>query len=495
MAGGDENSVGTSPPPSIPATTGSEQSSSTTNATEASSDETRPVRPKQRRAITQFAPRARPRTVVFNPEQSNVAEQLPRGHRPRAQTTPLHRRTVNQSTPPPSSQAVNAYSVENLRTSFGGLIERIAGGAQTVTTGYDKVARAHIDNIRAALNLKGEGPERVAAHQYLNYLEQLLPPRPNTEPPFESFVLPNGEMVSAENLVAWERDYQNDFTTLKGDWALVAGEIASLQNASNVEGAVQRIKVQLAATREKVEALRTRNTELPQELDEAVEHILAYQAYLEAQLTKKEQAIEDWANELGAGTAGAFQTVNESLNKSSVKNRELQQRLSALRSTIDQIPESVHSGSSKEFLQAQAKFLQRQLLAQEIWKRSHEHSLEHGSPDQTGPDFLKARLFLHQNAFTALDRITARHAYTNQLLERFGDLDMTSKSMAARNIRDLLIRNQQQFDELIKSIEPPLKSSVVKALLFDAFKETQDEIAKTLKRVESTPTPVNKQPT
>ena len=66
---------------------------------------------------------------------------------------------------------------------------------------------------------------------------------------------------------------------------------------------------------------------------------------------------------------------------------------------------------------------------------------------------------------------------------------MTNKSLAAHNIRDLLLRNQQQFDELLKSIEPPLKANVVKTLLFDSFKETQEQLAATLKRVESTPTP------
>lgn len=503
MSGGDGNSVGSPPPPNVPpTTTGSGQSGSTSNSSEVDSNAPERSQGRRRYAVTVLGNGHRPRRVRQNPTNGSQLGQVPEGQRPRSNSLPLRARSVTQVTPPSPPPISNPYSVDKLRASFGGLIERIAGGAQTVTAGYDKTARSHIDNIRAVLELKVDSAEKTAAIEYLNYLEQLLPPRAQNELAFDRSALPNGQLVSEKNYVKWENNYVPTFTELKGSWALIAGDIASLQNASDLSGATARINEQLAAARATVEGLQRARAEergtpeaqqaiqidpeYEKELDDAIEHIAAYQAYLEKKLTDKSEAIEVWAQEHGPAAAGAFQKVNESLNKASIKNRDLEQTLKDLRAALDEIPASVQdSAATRDFLQAQEKFLERQILAQEIWKRS----VEGGSPNQTDPQFLKARLFLHQNAFAALDRITARHSYSNQLLDRFSELDMTNKSLAAHNIRDLLLRNQQQFDELLKSIEPPLKANVVKTLLFDSFKETQEQLAATLKRVESTPTP------
>lgn len=510
MSGGDGNSVGSPPPPNVPpTTTGSGQSGSTSNSSEVDSNSPERSQGRRRYAVTVFGDGHRPRRVRQNPTNPSQLGQVPEGQRPRSNSLPLRARSVTEVTPPSPPPVSNPYSVDKLRASFGGLIERIAGGAQTVTAGYDKTARSHIDNIRAVLELKVDSAEKTAAIEYLDYLEQLLPPRAQNELAFDRSALPNGKLASNLSYIKWQTNYVPTFTELKGSWALIAGDIASLQNASDLSGATARINEQLATARATVESLQraraeerettgaqpssridpefeAKSAEAEKELDDAIEHIAAYQAYLEKKLTDKSEAIEVWAQEHGPAAAGAFQKVNESLNKASIKNRDLEQTLKDLRAALDDIPASVQdSAATRDFLQAQEKFLERQILAQEIWKRS----VEGGSPNQTDPQFLKARLFLHQNAFAALDRITARHSYSNQLLDRFSELDMTNKSLAAHNIRDLLLRNQQQFDELLKSIEPPLKANVVKTLLFDSFKETQEQLAATLKRVESTPTP------
>jgi len=371
-------------------------------------------------------------------------------------------------------------SVASIRASFGGLIERTAGGAQTVSEGYDKTIRAHFDNIRETVSAPGFSGDKKAVTEYLDYLESLLPPRPSTDKPNTQDILPNSKTVSADNRDNW-LELAPEVTALKTDWAIIAGQIGSLQNAADRDAAVAQIRSHLAHTETRLNFLPDARSD---EIRDAVAGLEAYQQYLYDELAKKLGAIESWERAAGTEVVAAFQVATNAIELLPGKPEERRQALADIRTALAAIPEAQQNTESGKFIKAQLRFFEREARIIDIWKASEGHT----DRTRTKAEFLKARLFLHQNTYAYADRITARNSHITALLDSYPALNHFERSKVTQEIRNLLLLNKFDYDSAVSNLptELGLKKQPVQAIFAD-FNSEQAQLNKGLKQAESAP--------
>lgn len=423
----------------------------------------------------------------------------PRPQRRRIVTVPhSHPSRTPRHVPPPPAQTPLNYvaservrevpikiTVASLRESFGGLIERTAGGAQKVSSGYDATIRSHFDNIRASIKDDNVTGDKAAITAYLDYLEGLLPPRPSNEEVASDETLPNGDTVSAENKQLWLDNYAKPITRLKTDWAIVAGQIGSLQNASNRDQAIAQIRGQLAYLESSRLELLNRNPGIDKpELRQAINDLETYQQYLYTRLEKKIEAIRTWELEAGAEAVHAFKVANLAINELPGKPETRRLALENIKEALNAVPEAPQNTKSQSFLKAQQRFFEREAKIIDIWKAAGSRT----DRTRTKAEFLQVRQHIHQNTFAYLDRIEARNNYATQLLDKYPTLDQTARAEVTRQIRGVLILNKRDYDAALKNLpsESKIKASQIKTI-FPNFNHDQSQLERALKQAESAP--------
>jgi len=379
-------------------------------------------------------------------------------------------------------------TVESIRNSFGGLIERTAGGAQKVSEGYDRTIRAHFDNIRTTLKDPDFHGDRGAITEYLNYLEDLLPPRNSDEAHNSKEILPNGKLVSPENKDVWLQSYADPVARLKTDWAIVAGQIGSLQNASNRDQAINQIRGQLAFLENERLGLTlpqaTRVEADGEEFVNAMADLRSYQAYLQTALEDKIAAIDEWEAQAGPEATAAFRAATLAINELPGKPDSRRAALLAIREAISKVPQAVQQPKTKEFLQAQERFFAREAKIIDIWKATTGHT----DRTRSRADFLEARKHLHQHTYAFADRIEARNKYIEGLLDNFNKLSKNQRAETAHHIRGVLTLNKDEYDNALKAVSNVAKlNKTVARSIFGDFAIRQASLANALKQAEAAP--------